>query len=56
MGDGVPAYLRFEEKVRNRRLGKRDCLLTIKDLWNERYTYSEQLYVGVLRLYSKYIL
>lgn len=32
----VPKYLRFEGKVRNRRINKRDVLLLIKDVWQER--------------------
>ncbi|XP_066938894.1 translin-associated factor X-interacting protein 1-like [Macrobrachium rosenbergii] len=30
---GVPAYLRYEGSVRNRRLGKRDLMLIIDDIW-----------------------
>jgi len=35
-GVEVPAYLRFEGKVRNRRLGRRDTALLIKDIWREK--------------------
>lgn len=35
-GEDVPAYLQCEGKVRNRRLGKRDCALLIKDIWREK--------------------
>ncbi|XP_045595105.2 translin-associated factor X-interacting protein 1 [Procambarus clarkii] len=33
---GVPAYLRYEGSVRNRRLGKRDLALIIDDIWREK--------------------
>ncbi|KAL8570488.1 hypothetical protein ACOMHN_034523 [Nucella lapillus] len=32
----VPVYLRYEGQVRNRRLGKRDTLLMIRDIWREK--------------------
>ncbi|XP_076469854.1 translin-associated factor X-interacting protein 1-like [Babylonia areolata] len=32
----VPVYLRFDGPVRNRRLGKRDTLLMIQDVWREK--------------------
>ena len=35
-GVEIPAYLRFEGKVRNRRLGRRDTALLIKDIWREK--------------------
>lgn len=35
-GPSVPKYLRFDGPVRNRRLGKRDCLLLIRDIWREK--------------------
>ncbi|XP_064611191.1 translin-associated factor X-interacting protein 1-like isoform X2 [Liolophura sinensis] len=35
-GPEVPPYLRCEGHVRNRRLGKRDCALLIKDIWREK--------------------
>lgn len=35
-GPTVPKYLRFDGPVRNRRLGKRDCLLLIGDIWREK--------------------
>ncbi|XP_045110869.1 translin-associated factor X-interacting protein 1-like [Portunus trituberculatus] len=34
--EGVPAYLRYEGSVRNRRLGKRDLTLLIDDIWREK--------------------
>ncbi|ELT95990.1 hypothetical protein CAPTEDRAFT_174103 [Capitella teleta] len=38
LGDEVPKYLRHEGQVRNRRLGKRDTALLIKDIWREKST------------------
>ncbi|XP_031561984.1 translin-associated factor X-interacting protein 1-like [Actinia tenebrosa] len=35
-GPEVPRFLRYEGKVRNRRLGKRDTSLLIKDIWQEK--------------------
>lgn len=35
-GANIPKYLRFEGKVKNRRISKRDALLLIKDVWEER--------------------
>jgi hypothetical protein len=35
-GPGVPKYLQYEGRVRNRRLGKRDCTLLIRDIWREK--------------------
>ncbi|KAK6185214.1 hypothetical protein SNE40_007497 [Patella caerulea] len=35
-GDDVPIYLKYEGSVRNRRLGKRDCALLIRDIWREK--------------------
>lgn len=35
-GPEVPKFLRFEGQVRNRRLGKRDMSLLIKDIWQEK--------------------
>ncbi|XP_076449888.1 translin-associated factor X-interacting protein 1-like isoform X1 [Babylonia areolata] len=35
-GPEVPKYLSFEGQVRNRRLGKRDTLLLIRDIWREK--------------------
>jgi len=34
--EDVPAYLRTTEKVRNRRLGKYDTLVMIKDIWQQK--------------------
>ncbi|XP_064116936.1 translin-associated factor X-interacting protein 1-like isoform X2 [Macrobrachium nipponense] len=31
---GVPAYLRYDGSVRNRRLGKRDLMLIVDDIWS----------------------
>ncbi|XP_071538586.1 translin-associated factor X-interacting protein 1-like [Panulirus ornatus] len=36
MEAGVPAYLRYEGCVRNRRLGKRDLILIVDDIWREK--------------------
>ncbi|XP_028391683.1 translin-associated factor X-interacting protein 1-like [Dendronephthya gigantea] len=36
LGANIPKYLRYEGKVRNRRISKRDVLLLIKDVWQER--------------------
>ncbi|KAK4301082.1 hypothetical protein Pmani_026752 [Petrolisthes manimaculis] len=36
MEPGVPAYLRYEGSVRNRRLGKRDLLPIIEDIWRHK--------------------
>ncbi|XP_068200563.1 translin-associated factor X-interacting protein 1-like [Palaemon carinicauda] len=33
---GVPAYLRYEGSVRNRRLGTRDLMLIIDDIWSTK--------------------
>lgn len=35
-GPEIPAYLRFNGHVRNRRLGKRDCSLLVRDIWREK--------------------
>ncbi|KAK7114786.1 translin-associated factor X-interacting protein 1-like [Littorina saxatilis] len=35
-GPEIPKYLRFVGQVRNRRLGKRDTLLLIRDIWREK--------------------
>lgn len=35
-GDDIPLYLRSDERVRNRRLTKRDLCITIKDIWQEK--------------------
>ncbi|XP_068693975.1 translin-associated factor X-interacting protein 1-like [Montipora foliosa] len=35
-GPEIPKFLRFEGQVRNRRLGKRDTSLLIKDIWQEK--------------------
>ena len=35
-GANIPKYLRCEGKIRNRRISKRDTLLLIKDVWQER--------------------
>ena len=35
-GPSVPKYLSFDGPVRNRRLGKRDTLLLIRDIWREK--------------------
>ena len=43
MEEGVPKYLQYEGKVRNRRLGKRDCLLLIKDIWREKAAHDAEV-------------
>ncbi|XP_005105955.1 translin-associated factor X-interacting protein 1 [Aplysia californica] len=35
-GPEVPVYLRFEGPVRNRRIGKRDTALLVRDIWREK--------------------
>ena len=35
-GPAIPKYLQHEGPVRNRRLGKRDASLLIKDIWREK--------------------
>lgn len=35
-GDDVPKYLRYEGKVRNRHVSKRDCLVYIHDIWRKK--------------------
>lgn len=35
-GPSVPKYLQHDGPVRNRRLGKRDASLLIKDIWREK--------------------
>ena len=35
-GPEIPTYLRVDGSVRNRRLGKRDCSLLIRDIWREK--------------------
>ena len=35
-GPEVPAYLRYEGPVRNRKIGKRDTALLIRDIWREK--------------------
>lgn len=35
-GPEVPKFLRYDGQVRNRRLGKRDTSLLIKDIWQEK--------------------
>ena len=35
-GETVPKYLQYDGKVRNRRLGKRDTALLVKDIWREK--------------------
>lgn len=35
-GANVPKYLRCDGKIRNKRISKRDALLLIKDVWQER--------------------
>lgn len=42
-GDEVPKYLRYEGKVRNRRVGKRDCLVYIHDIWRKKGVHDAQV-------------
>jgi len=45
-GPEVPKFLRYEGQVRNRRLGKRDTSLLIKDIWQEKAAHdAEVLYI-----------
>ncbi|KAK2189473.1 hypothetical protein NP493_106g07058 [Ridgeia piscesae] len=50
MEEGVPKYLQYEGKVRNRRLGKRDCLLLIKDIWREKAAHDAEQEEGTKRV------
>ena len=48
-GPNVPEFLQFEGQVRNRNLSKRDCLLVIKDVWQEKITAdSEVKHINVM--------
>ncbi|CAH1779147.1 unnamed protein product [Owenia fusiformis] len=40
--ENVPKYLRFEGQVRNRRLGKRDTALLIRDIWREKASHDAE--------------
>nr|XP_002739306.1 PREDICTED: translin-associated factor X-interacting protein 1-like [Saccoglossus kowalevskii] len=42
LGEEIPKYLRHEGKVKNRKLGKRDTVLLIKDIWREKVTYDAE--------------
>ncbi|KAL5022681.1 hypothetical protein ScPMuIL_001836 [Solemya velum] len=46
-GPSVPKYLRYEGNVRNRHLGKRDCLLLIRDIWREKAAHDAEKADGV---------
>ncbi|XP_041376142.1 translin-associated factor X-interacting protein 1-like [Gigantopelta aegis] len=46
-GDDVPVYLRYEGQVRNRKLGKRDCALLIRDIWREKGAHDAQKADGI---------
>lgn len=35
-GEAVPVYLRFEGPVKNRKIGKRDTALLVRDIWREK--------------------
>lgn len=48
IGFFVLKYLRFDGFVRNRRFGKRDCLLFIRDIWREKVVYD--VFVSLLIL------
>ena len=39
----MPMFLRFEGQVRNRRLGKRDTSLLIKDIWQEKAAHDAEV-------------
>ncbi|KAK3586266.1 hypothetical protein CHS0354_006958 [Potamilus streckersoni] len=41
-GPSIPKYLRCEGQVRNRRLGKRDTSLLIKDIWREKIAHDAE--------------
>ncbi|XP_048577209.1 translin-associated factor X-interacting protein 1 isoform X2 [Nematostella vectensis] len=45
-GPEVPRFLRFEGQVRNRRLGKRDTSLLIKDIWQEKAAHDAEKVEG----------
>jgi len=42
-GPEVPKFLRYEGQVRNRRLGKRDTSLLIKDIWQEKAAHDAEV-------------
>ena len=44
-GEEIPRYLRYNQKVRNRRLGKRDCSLLIKDIWREKTNHDAEVFI-----------
>ncbi|KAK3085940.1 hypothetical protein FSP39_011055 [Pinctada imbricata] len=46
-GPTVPKYLRYEGPVRNRRLGKRDCSLLVRDIWREKAAHDASKQDGV---------
>ena len=39
----MPKFLRYEGQVRNRRLGKRDTSLLIKDIWQEKAAHDAEV-------------
>ncbi|XP_069112675.1 translin-associated factor X-interacting protein 1-like [Argopecten irradians] len=41
-GPTVPKYLQVEGPVRNRRLGKRDCSMLIRDIWREKVAHDAE--------------
>ncbi|XP_070537284.1 translin-associated factor X-interacting protein 1-like [Ptychodera flava] len=41
-GEDVPKYLRYEGKVKPRKIGKRDLGLLIKDVWREKTVYDNE--------------
>lgn len=36
LGDEVPAHMRYEGQVKNRRISRRDAALLIRDIWREK--------------------
>lgn len=42
-GPEVPKFLRYDGQVRNRRLGKRDTSLLIKDIWQEKAAHDAEV-------------
>lgn len=39
----MPKFLRYDGQVRNRRLGKRDTSLLIKDIWQEKAAHDAEV-------------
>ena len=39
----MPKFLQFEGQVRNRRLGKRDTILLVRDIWREKAAHDAEV-------------